>query len=67
MVRQSQFLALLKTALAQPTQDRESFVYAYSGDQRLAHEVLTSLVEINNFDRFLDRPAAVVLAEAGLL
>ncbi len=67
MYRQSQFLALLQTALAQPACDREAFVYAFSGDMGLAREVITSLEEIDNFDGFLERPALVVLAEAGLL
>lgn len=67
MYRQEQFLSLLQGALAQPTEDREAFIYAYSGDQQLALEVLQSLEEIDNFDGFLERPAVVVLAEAGLL
>ncbi len=67
MYRQKQFLSLLQTALNQPAEDREAFVYAYSGDQQLAREVLESLAEIDNFDGFLEQPAIVVLAEAGLL
>ncbi len=67
MYRQSQFLALLRGALEQPVADREAYVYAYSGNQRLALEVLTSLQEMDNFDDFLERPAVAVLTEAGLL
>ncbi len=67
MFRQPQFLALLRSALAQPADDREDFVYAYSGDLRLAREVLLSLEEMENFDGFLERPVVVELAEAGLL
>ena len=67
MYRKSQFLALLQTALAQPVESREAFVYAFSGDMGLAREVITSLEEIDNFDGYLEQPAWVVLAEAGLL
>ncbi len=67
MFREPQFLALLESALQQPAADREAFVYAYSGDLRLAREVLISLEEMDNFDDFLERPVVVVLAEAGLL
>ena len=67
MHRQSQFLALLKSALAQPVDDREAFIYAFSGDMGLAREVIQSLEEIDNFDGFLEQPAVAVLAEAGLL
>ncbi len=67
MYRQNHFLALLQGALAQPIEDREAFVYAYSGNQMLTREVLLSLEEIDNFDGFLGQPASVVLAEAGLL
>ncbi len=67
MFRQNQFLALLKSALAQPVEDRAAFVYAYSGDLMLAREVLQSLEEMDNFDHFLEQPAVAVLAEAGLL
>ncbi len=67
MHRKSQFLALLQGALKQPVEDREAFIYAYSGDMGLAREVILSLEEIDNFEGFLERPAVVVLAEAGLL
>lgn len=67
MHRKSQFLALLQGALAQPVEDREAFIYAYSGDMGLAREVIMSLEEMDNFEGFLEQPAMVVLAEAGLL
>ncbi len=67
MYRKSQFLALLQGALAQPVEDREAFIYAFSGDMGLAREVIMSLEEIDNFEGFLDQPVVAVLAEAGLL
>ena len=67
MHRKNQFLALLQGALAQPAEDREDFIYAYSGDMGLAREVIMSLEEMDNFEGFLEQPAMVVLAEAGLL
>lgn len=67
MHRKSQFLVLLQGALAQPVEDREAFIYAFSGDMELAREVIMSLEEMDNFEGFLEQPALVVLAEAGLL
>lgn len=67
MPRQRQFLDLLQGALDQPVAERESFVRASTGDLSLAQEVLISLQEMDNFDGFLERPAVVLLAEAGLL
>ncbi len=67
MHRKSQFLALLQGALKQPVDDREAFIYAYSGDMGLARELIMSLEEMDNFKDFLEQPAVAVLAEAGLL
>ncbi len=67
MHRKNQFLALLRGALAQPVEDREAFIYAYSGDMGLARELIMSLEEMDNFKDFLEQPAVAVLAEAGLL
>ena len=67
MFASSQFLALLRSALDQPVEERAAFVLANSDDPALAQEVLDSLEEMDNFDGFLERPAVVKLTEAGLL
>lgn len=62
MFASSQFLALLRSALDQPVEERAAFVLANSDDPALAQEVLDSLED--NFDGFLERPAVVMLIEA---
>lgn len=67
MYDQAQFLEMLQNALDQPAEERVAFVQTHSDDPILAEEVLTSLEEMDNFGDFLERPAVIVLTEAGLL
>lgn len=67
MYQQTQFLAILESTLDQPVEDREAFVQTQSGDQLLVEEVLQSLDEMDNLGDFLERPAVVVMADAGML
>ena len=64
MCQEIRFLALLQNALDQPADDRDTFVRAASGDRALAEEALHSLSEIDDLGDFLERPAAVAMAEA---
>ena len=67
MYRPRRHLALLDVTLELSAEEREAFVHANSRDPVLREQVLASAEVADRLDDFLERPAWVEMARAGIL